>query len=227
MSLQKVIHHDRLLHSVIACLVVFCLIPAALAAPAAETAPAKNILIIGDSIAVGFGIHPSHSWVSLLKKAVTNACPEYRIINASINNQTAQQAAQKAQKLMEHYQPAIVIIEIGGNDGLRQYRISSIYRDIEAIVLLAKKQQANVLLLGFELPRHYPEDYRADFYHIYQDIAKKHRVFLIDFFFADIVNQKNMFQGDKIHPTEKAQPVLFSTLWKKLVPLLRAYDPSF
>ena len=209
---------------VIACLTVFCMIPPALAS---ETTTTKNILIIGDSIAVGFGIHPSHSWVTLLKKAVASAYPDYRIINASLNNQTARQAALKAQQWIEHYRPAIVIIEIGGNDGLRQYRIGSIYRDIEAIVLSAKRQQARVLLLGFELPRHYPEPYRSDFCNIYQDVAKKHRVFLVDFFFAGIVDHPNMFQGDKIHPTEKAQPVLFSTLWKKLTPLLGANDPSF
>lgn len=182
--------------------------------------PSKKILILGDSIAVGFGLQPKHTWVSLLKIRLSQQYPAYQVINASANGRTARELSIHAKELISSHQPDIVIIEIGGNDGLRQYSIGSIEGNIGIVIHLAKQKAAQIILLGFRLPLNYPSAYRSDFHDLYQRLQKRHQIVLIDFFFEYIVNRPGMFQGDNIHPTEKAQPVLLETLWSVLKPML-------
>ena len=189
--------------------------------PSPIVIPSRRIVVLGDSIAVGFGLQPKDTWVSLLsEQLVKEKHFFYRVINSSTNARTARDLAASAYQILQKNQPDIVIIEIGGNDGLRRYPVSQIEKNISRIIELAKQKNAKVLLLGFQLPLNYPEDYRSDFYAMYQRLQKAHQIVLVDFFFEHIVNQPGMFQGDGIHPTEKAQPLLLEAVWPVLKPML-------
>ena len=179
---------------------------------------AKNILVFGDSLSAGYGIAIAESWPSLLQQELAGSHPGYRIINASVSGETALGGRQRIAGALQQYRPAIVIVELGANDGLRGFRVADIETNLGEIIRAAKQSRARVLLVGMRLPPNYGEHYVTQFAEMYSKLAKKYRTRLLPFLLEGVAPQQ--FQADNLHPNREAQPQLMRSVLKELKPLL-------
>ncbi len=179
----------------------------------------KNILVFGDSLSAGYGIAVEQSWVSLLQQELQRSQNKFNIVNASISGETAQGGRQRIAKALQQHRPAIVIVELGANDGLRGYNITDIEANLGNIIEDIRRTRAQVLLVGMKLPPNYGQPYTAQFQGLYQRLAKKYRIRLMPFMLDGVA--PNQFQPDNLHPTRDAQPLLMRNVLKALQPLLR------
>ncbi len=180
---------------------------------------AKNILVFGDSLSAGYGIAVAESWVSLLQQKLARSHPDYRVVNASISGETAQGGRQRIAAALRQHRPAVVIVELGANDGLRGFNVADTEANLGGIIEDARAARARVLLVGMRLPPNYGEPYVAQFGKMYPKLARKYRVRLLPFLFEGVAPQQ--FQADNLHPTREAQPQLMRNILKELKPLLR------
>lgn len=180
---------------------------------------AKNILVFGDSLSAGYGIAAEESWPSLLQKELKRKGSTYRVVNASISGETTLGGRQRIAKALEQHRPAVVILELGANDGLRGFGTADIEANLEALIEAAKKARAKVLLVGMRLPPNYGEPYVTQFQNVFPRLAKKRRVRLLPFLLEGVPPEQ--FQPDNLHPTAEAQPLLMQNVMKELKPLLR------
>lgn len=179
----------------------------------------KNILVFGDSLSAGYGIAVEENWVSLLQEELARSLPEYRVINASISGETALGGRQRIAKALQQHRPAVVIVELGANDGLRGFSVSGIETNLGRIIGAARAARAEVLLVGMRLPPNYGATYVAQFEKMYPKLAKKYQTGLLPFLLEGVAAEQ--FQADNLHPTEEAQPQLMQNVLKELKPLLR------
>lgn len=185
------------------------------------TGRTATVLVFGDSISAGYGLPTDAGWVHLLRERLTKLGSAFKVVNASISGETASGGRRRIEGVLQQFKPDIVVIELGGNDGLRGARIPVLQADLEAIVSASLKTRAKVLLVGMQLPPNYGADYVKRFQELYADIAAKHRVPLVPFLFDGFGSRPEFFQGDGIHPTRAAQPLMLETVWKTLEPLLK------
>lgn len=178
----------------------------------------KNILVFGDSLSAGYGIAVAESWPSLLQKELAKSYPDYHVANVSISGETTQGGRQRIAKALRQHRPAVVIVELGANDGLRGFNITDIETNLVRIIEDARNENAKVLLVGMKLPPNYGEAYTMKFENMYPRLAKKYRIGLLPFLFEGIAPQQ--FQADNLHPTEEAQPLLMRNVLRELKPLL-------
>lgn len=199
----------------------FLLLFAALWLPAiVQAAPAaKNILILGDSLSAGYGIEVAQSWPALLQLQLDSSRSGFKIINASISGETSLGGRQRLSKLLEACQPAIVIVELGGNDGLRGFGTTEIETNLNDILLQVKRTRAKTLLVGMKLPPNYGEPYLAQFQGMFPRLAAKHRVSLLPFLLEGVTAEQ--FQADYLHPAAASQPRIMNNVLQALKPLLR------
>lgn len=194
---------------------------AALAFPLPSLA-ARTILVFGDSISSGYGLPADAGWVHLLRQRLEKAGGDYKVVNASISGETAAGGRRRIDAALEQHRPAILVLELGGNDGLRGARIEQLQADLDAIVAAAAKRGARVLLVGMRIPPNYGADYVKRFAAVYDAVAARHRTALVPFLFEGFGDRPEFFQPDGIHPTRAAQPLMLETVWKKLEPMLRS-----
>jgi acyl-CoA thioesterase-1 len=180
-----------------------------------------TVLVFGDSISAGYGLPAVAGWVHLLRERLKKLGPDYKVVNASISGETASGGRRRIDGVLQQFKPDIVVIELGGNDGLRGGRIPSLQSDLDAIVTSSLKSKARVLLVGMQLPPNYGTDYVTRFRMVYSDLATKHRLPLVPFLFDGFGSRPEFFQSDGIHPTRAAQPLMLETVWKQLEPLLK------
>jgi len=178
----------------------------------------KTILVMGDSISAGFGIDKSRGWVTLLEERFNadsgaNFGGKYQIINASISGETSTGGRHRLSAALVKYQPDLVVIELGGNDGLRGTPIKHIKANIQSMIVQSKQSGAQVMVLGMRIPPNYGERYTQEFAAIYSDLAEEHDLLFVPFLFEGLVGQTDMIQQDGIHPTQKAQPVMMQHVW--------------
>lgn len=178
--------------------------------------PEKNLLIIGDSISAAYGINPDKGWVSLLANKITQSKKPYQVINASISGDTTASGLNRFKPLMEKYKPAIVIIELGGNDGLRGLSIKQMKNNLKKMVEISLKHNSHIILAGMRIPPNYGKRYTDAFYKVYQEISNTFNVDLIPFILEGIGDQPELMQADGIHPTVEAQPLIMQRVWRKL-----------
>jgi acyl-CoA thioesterase-1 len=190
------------------------------AAPAAALA-APVILVLGDSISAAYGIDRDQGWVSMLQRRLRDKSYDYEVVNASVSGETANGALARLDRELDRHRPELVIIELGGNDGLRGTPPDRIEADLGAIVERIKGRGAKPLLAGMELPPNYGAAYTRAFQRAYRRVAERQRVPLIPFLLAGIARDRANFQPDGIHPTAAAQPALLDAVWPQLEPLLR------
>jgi acyl-CoA thioesterase-1 len=188
--------------------------------PAAEAA--QRLLVLGDSISAGYGLPTDAGWVQLLRQRLDRSFPGTTVLNASISGETAAGGRRRIDALLAQHKPDIVILELGGNDGLRGGRIEALQADLEAIVSASLKRHARVLLVGMRLPPNYGADYVKRFEAVYATLARKHRIPLVPFLFDGFGERAEYFQADGIHPTRQAQALMLDTVWKTLAPMLKA-----
>ncbi len=174
-------------------------------------ASAKTILILGDSLSAGYGIDVKQGWVNLLQQRLDQQYPkQHKVVNASVSGETTSGALARLPKLLQTYQPEIVVIELGGNDGLRGQPPQMIQKNLAQLVQLSQKQKASVLLFGMKIPPNYGTAYSSAFEKNYKVVSQQYKVKLLPFFLEGIAGHKNLIQNDQIHPNAKAQPILLN-----------------
>jgi acyl-CoA thioesterase I len=182
---------------------------------------APVLLVVGDSISAGYGLSGGQVWVDLLAaKAKADGFP-HRIVNASICGDTTAGGRARLPALLKQHKPAIVVIELGGNDALRGGRLATTRENLDAMVAAAQDAGAKVLLVGMQLPPNYGPAYVREFSDLFAGVAKARKVPLVPYFFAGFGDDLAFFQPDRIHPTADAQPRLLANVWPALQPLLR------
>jgi acyl-CoA thioesterase-1 len=188
---------------------------------AVQAAPQQSILVFGDSLSAAYGIAQARGWVALLAERLKRERPDYSVVNASISGETTAGGAARIAKTLQNHKPAIVIVELGANDGLRGLPVGEMRRNLASIVEQSQNSGARVLLVGMKLPPNYGPDYNRAFEAAFVDVAKQHKTALVPFLLEDIAERDDLFQPDRIHPTEAAQPFMLERVWKALQPLLK------
>lgn len=195
---------------------LFCF--AGVAAGTTDDRPA--VLILGDSLSAGFGLSQAESWPSLLQARLAATGRPHRVVNASISGDTTRGGLARLPRALTIHQPELVVIELGGNDGLRAIPPEEIRINLEALVRLSKNSGARVLLTGIMIPPNYGPDYTTKFRQAFQRAAETTGVPLTPFVLEDIALEPDMMQEDGIHPTAAAQPLILNNLWPWIEPLL-------
>ena len=172
---------------------------------------AKTILIVGDSLSAAYGISPKQGWVQLLQQRLDQQYPkQHKVVNASVSGETTSGALARLPKLLQTYQPQVVVIELAGNDGLRGQPPQMIQNNLAQLIQLSQKNKATVLLFGMKIPPNYGTAYSAAFEKNYQVISQQYKIKLLPFFLDGVAGHKNLIQNDQIHPNAKAQPMLLN-----------------
>ena len=183
-------------------------------------APARIILIVGDSLSAAYGIPVEHGWVSLLQRRLDTGGYPYRIVNASISGDTTANARSRLPRALASHEPAVVLLELGGNDGLRGLSLTAMKSNLDAMIASAQQAGSQVLLIGMQLPPNYGPRYTERFQSIYHELAGERNLALLPSLVDGIGTKQNLMQEDGIHPNAVAQPLIVDRVWKELVPLL-------
>jgi acyl-CoA thioesterase-1 len=180
------------------------------------------ILVFGDSISAGYGLaHVEQGWVELLKTRLKAQGYGYQVVNASVSGETTAGGLARLPRALELHQPKIVVIELGGNDGLRALPIPQMRANLARMIDLAEAAGAKILLLGMRMPPNYGLEYTGQFSASFIDIAREKKIPLVPFLLNDIALSRKLLQDDDIHPNALGQPQLLENVWPGLVPLLR------
>ena len=182
---------------------------------------APTILVLGDSVSAGYGLESQQGWVSLLQSKLTAQGYGYRVINASVSGETTTGGAARLPRALELHRPKIVIIELGGNDGLRGLPLSTSRNNLQRMIELSRDSGAKILLLGMKIPPNYGPRYAEGFEKVFRELASRYQLAFEPFFLEKIALEPEMMQADGLHPTAKAQPIMLDTVWPALVPLLK------
>ena len=187
----------------------------------AFTAQAATLLVFGDSLSAAYGIGAREGWVSLLEDRLKQEKFNYNVVNASISGETTSGGATRIEDALVRTRPRLVIIALGGNDGLRGLPATQIQANLTRMVETAKRRGAGVLLLGIRMPPNYGPQYTKEFEAVYRAVATRQKVPLVPFMLEGIADRRELMQPDNIHPTATAQPAILDTVWKRLRPLLK------
>jgi acyl-CoA thioesterase I len=188
----------------------------------AAQADAKTILVVGDSISAAYGLNLQEGWVSLLQSRLQAQGYGYRVVNASVSGETTSGGLSRLPRALALQKPAIVILELGGNDGLRGLPLATTRSNLRDMVALALKAKARVLLVGMKIPPNYGPRYTDEFARIFADLASAKKLPLVPFFLERVALAPGLMQADGIHPNAAGQPLLLDTLWPVLRPMLAA-----
>ena len=183
-------------------------------------AAARTLLVVGDSLSAAYGMDVDSGWVALLRQRLEREKIDYRVINASISGDTTANGLTRLPKLLAEHKPEIVLIELGGNDGLRGLSLAQMKHNITAMVKKAKSLHARVLLVGMQLPPNYGKSYTERFRRIYREIAVEQQVALAPFILDGIAANPKLMQPDGIHAAARAQQRMLENVWPPLRPLL-------
>jgi acyl-CoA thioesterase-1 len=190
------------------------------AVPAYAETP--TILVFGDSISAGYGLpHVERGWVALLQAKLKSQGYGDEVVNASVSGETTAGGLARLPRALGVHHPAIVVVELGGNDGLRALPIEQMRANLSRMIDLAKGAGAKVLLLGMRIPPNYGPQYTEQFVAVYADLARDKHVPLVPFLMVDVALHPELMQADGVHPVEGAQPLLLATVWPALEPLLK------
>lgn len=199
--------------------VQFALVFAFVGSAAAEQ-PQRTIIVLGDSLSAGYGVKIQEGWVSLLEKRLASEGYGYRVVNASVSGETTQGGLARLPRALATHKPAIVILELGGNDGLRGLPLATSRENLRKAVELSKAAKAKVLLVGMVIPPNYGPRYGQEFRDMFAELAKKQQLAFVPFFLDKVALEPGLMQADGIHPNAKGQPRMLENLWPRLKPLL-------
>ena len=182
--------------------------------------PQPTIVILGDSLSSGHGIRNGLGWVDLLALKLKQESMEYRMINASISGDTSGNGLNRLERILKQYEPEIVIVELGGNDGLRGFKLAVTESNLKQIVLLNQQHHARTLLVGMRMPPNYGPVYTQKFQQIFKRLAARYQLPLLPFLLEGIATNKVFMQSDGIHPNQKAQSIILENVWPVLKKML-------
>ncbi len=181
---------------------------------------AKTILILGDSISAAYGIPVEKGWVNLLDQRLKRHGYDYDVVNASITGETTLGAKFRLNDLLEQYQPELVVIELGGNDGLQGFTLEEIENNFIELVRMTKQMDSDTLLVPMQMPPNYGSTYRNGFNSIYERVSEKMDVTRSTFLFHGFADDPELMQADFIHPVEEAQSIMLDNIWPSLETLI-------
>jgi acyl-CoA thioesterase-1 len=183
------------------------------AAAAAQAASAPTVLVFGDSLSAGYGIDVDQSWPALLQSRLESQGYEHRVINASISGETTEGGVTRIGSTLENFSPELVILELGGNDGLRGFPPDRMKANLQTIIETTKTSGAAVVMLGIRIPTNYGPRYTGAFENVYRELAEQSGVLWIEFFMEGIALNKDLMQDDGLHPNAEAQLILLDNAW--------------
>ena len=196
-----------------------------LASSASGAAPV--VLVVGDSLSAGYNMRAEQGWVALLATRIAAAGLPQQVVNASISGDTTQSGVARLPRALERHRPAIVVLELGANDGLRGIPVETTRANLTKMVALARAAGAQVMLIGVQLPTNYGNEWNGKFHAIYTELAKSERLPLLPTFVgAVIATAPDLMQADGLHPNPQAQPLLLDAVWPVLAPMLQDRAPS-
>ena len=185
-----------------------------------HAASAHIILVVGDSLSAAYGIPVEQGWVSLLQQRLDSEGYPYRVVNASISGDTTANARARLDQALASHEPAVLLLGLGGNDGLRGLSLALMKENLAAMIASAQAAAAEVLLLGVQLPPNYGPRYTQKFQAIYHELADENGLALLPSLVDGIGTESTLMQADGIHPNAAAQPLIRDRIWKELLPLL-------
>lgn len=186
----------------------------------AQGAAAGTVLIVGDSISAGFGLDTSRGWVALLEQRLHARKPQSAVVNASITGDTSANALARLPALLAQHSPQLVVLELGGNDGLRGQPPAQLQQNLSQMIDSARASGAKVLLLGMRLPPNYGPRYTQAFAQVFTHVADEKKVPAVPFMLEGVGGVPALMQADGIHPNQAAQQRLLDNVWPALEPLL-------
>jgi acyl-CoA thioesterase-1 len=178
----------------------------------------STLLVLGDSISAGYGINPENGWVNLLRADLE---PQHQVVNASISGDTTGNGLARLPKLLKEFKPDYVLLELGGNDGLRGHPLSKVKSNLQTMIDLIREQNAQPILFAMRLPPNYGKRYTDSFAQLFIKLAQQEDIPLLPIPFEELVSMEGMIQRDGIHPTEPAQPIIKQAVLTELVKILR------
>jgi len=193
----------------------------ALARTAEAAGPSRTVLVMGDSLSAAYGLVPEQGWVALTGERIAQRMPGWRVVNASVSGETTAGGASRIEGELTRNRPAVVVIALGGNDGLRGLPLKQTRANLDKMVSAAKAAGARVLLVGMRMPPNLGKTYTEGFAANYRTLAETHQVALLPFLLEPIAMDRGAFQADNIHPVAAVQPKLRDHVWPALEPLLK------
>ena len=172
-----------------------------------------KILVFGDSLSAGYGIDINNAWVTLLQQRLDDLGYGYKVVNASISGDTTGSGLRRLPRALRVHQPEIIIIELGGNDGLRATPVMTVRQNLTSMIELSEAAGSRVIMAGIQMPPNYGVNYTDEFTAVFFDVAADTKVDIIPFFLKNIALNPAMTQADGIHPTTEAQPYLLENTW--------------
>jgi acyl-CoA thioesterase I len=196
------------------------LVLAAAALPAQSAGP-PVILVLGDSLSAGYGLAPGQGWVALLQQRLKKEGYGHRVVNASVSGETTDGGLARLDRALATHKPGIVVLELGGNDGLRGLPVSRVEANLGLLITKSRAAGAQVLLLTVQMPTNYGPQYTSKYQQIYDDLRTRYQVGVAALMGPEIALDLSYFLPDGIHPNARAQPLLLDNVWGQLTPLLR------
>lgn len=181
----------------------------------------KNLLVLGDSLSAEYGLTRGSGWVNLLQQRLAEEKLDANVINASISGETTAGGKARLPALLRQHKPDVLILELGGNDGLRGLSLAASQANLREMIRAATEGGARVLLLGMRVPPNYGPDYSKRFAAMYQGLARERGVRLVPFLLAGLEDTEKFFQPDRIHPNQRAQSVMLDNVWPSLKPMIK------
>jgi acyl-CoA thioesterase I len=183
--------------------------------------PNRTVLVVGDSLSAEFGLPRDTGWVRRLSERLSKQETQYSVVNASISGDTTSGGRARLPRLLQDIEPDIVVIELGGNDGLRGLDLGQMRDNLQAMIAASQAAHARVLLVGIRIPPNYGREYSERFSGTFAALAAHNRVALVPFLLEGIADHPDLFQSDRIHPGQEAQERMLDNVWARLRPMLR------
>jgi acyl-CoA thioesterase-1 len=202
------------------CVLGALLAPVPVRATAAGGATPPALVVLGDSLSAGYGIRVEDGWVALLERRLAEQGYGYRVVNASVSGETTAGGSARLPRVLDRQHPAIVVIELGANDGLRGLPLADLRRNLSELVTRSRAAGARVLLVGTRMPSNYGPVYTEQYFQAFAAVARAERVALVPSLLEGVPAEERNFQADRLHPTAAVQPQLLDTVWRGLAPLL-------
>ncbi len=188
---------------------------------AAAVADTPTILVYGDSLSAAYGIPQQQGWAALLQNKLNAQYYKYKVVNASISGETTSGGLSRLSAKLVETKPAIVILALGANDGLRGLSIKAMLSNLESMIQLSKKSGAKVLLLGMKIPPNYGPQYTNAFSQTYTELSKKYQISLVPFMLENVAAKPKLIQDDGLHPNALGQPIILDNIWQTVKLLLK------
>ena len=193
-----------------------------LVAPASAYSAPKTVLVLGDSLSAEYGINRGEGWVALLDRKLKAEKLDAKVVNASISGETTSGGRARLPALLSTHKPALVVIELGANDGLRGLPVAAADANLRSMIDMASKNKARVLLVGMRIPPNYGRAYTERFFGMYKSISTQLKAPLVPFMLEGVAEKPALFQPDRLHPTADAHPIILNNIWPTLAPMIKA-----